>query len=152
MAATKKLTKSKKDVVIGGVCGGLGEYFDIDPVIFRLIFVFAAILNGTGIALYFILWLVIPEKGKEDLKMEEVVKENAKELEKKAKEIAPHIENPKIGDKNALLFGGILILAGVIFLIQNFIPVHLLGFFKLEILWPIIIIALGVFVLVKRGK
>jgi phage shock protein PspC (stress-responsive transcriptional regulator) len=45
--------------MIGGVCGGLAEYFDIDPVIVRLIWV-AAALGGVGILMYFIAWIIIP--------------------------------------------------------------------------------------------
>lgn len=59
---TKKLRRSKKDRVIAGVCGGLGEYFSLDPVLFRVLFVFLAFIGAGGILLYILLWLVIPEK------------------------------------------------------------------------------------------
>ena len=58
----KKLYRSKKNRVLGGVCGGVGEYLDVDPVIIRIIWVFLALGYGTGIILYLIAWLVIPEK------------------------------------------------------------------------------------------
>jgi phage shock protein C len=51
----------KRDKKIFGVCGGLAEYFDIDPTIVRAIFLFAAIAFGTGILLYLILAIVMPE-------------------------------------------------------------------------------------------
>jgi phage shock protein C len=52
--------------MLGGVCGGLGEYFDIDPVIPRIIFVLLALPGGApGIIPYIILWIVIPQKGNE---------------------------------------------------------------------------------------
>lgn len=59
-----RLTRSRTDRMIAGVCGGLGQYFGIDPVIVRLIFVVVAITTVfvTPI-LYPILWLVIPEEG-----------------------------------------------------------------------------------------
>lgn len=53
---TKKLYKSKKNKILFGVCGGIGEYFDIDPVIIRIIF----ILSGISFFLYFILAIIIP--------------------------------------------------------------------------------------------
>jgi phage shock protein C len=46
--------------MLGGVCGGLGEYFDIDPVIVRLLFVALAFAGGLGIILYIIAWIIIP--------------------------------------------------------------------------------------------
>lgn len=57
----KRLLRSNTNKVIGGVCGGLGEYFSIDPVIIRIILVLAAIFFGTGILLYLILWIMMPE-------------------------------------------------------------------------------------------
>jgi phage shock protein C len=58
----KKLYRSRKDRKIWGICGGLAEYFDVDPVIVRVIFV-ASIFCGTlGIWVYLIMWLLIPEE------------------------------------------------------------------------------------------
>lgn len=53
----KKLYRSKQDRVLLGLCGGLGEYFGINPLAFRLIFLF----TGAGILAYFILCAFIPE-------------------------------------------------------------------------------------------
>ena len=59
----KRLQRSRHDRVIAGVAGGLGEYFDIDPVIFRIGFVVLAFLGGAGILLYPAAWLLLPEEG-----------------------------------------------------------------------------------------
>ena len=56
----KKLVK--KDKKIFGVCGGLGDYFDIDPTIVRVIFLLAILGFGTGLLLYLILALVMPDE------------------------------------------------------------------------------------------
>jgi len=57
----KRLYRSGKDKLLGGICGGLGEYFKIDPVIIRLIFVVGLFVSfGTMILAYFILWIVVP--------------------------------------------------------------------------------------------
>jgi len=56
----KKLYRSRKDKMIGGVAGGLGEYFDIDSTLVRIIFVVSLFLGGTGVLAYIILWIVIP--------------------------------------------------------------------------------------------
>src|SRR5882672_5453118 len=56
----KRLYLSSSDRKIGGVCGGLGERFEIDPVLFRVVFVLLALACGLGILLYIVLWLLTP--------------------------------------------------------------------------------------------
>jgi len=57
----KRLYRSKKDKIIGGVCGGIAEYFNIDPVIVRVIAVVLAFMGGSGILAYIIAWIIIPQ-------------------------------------------------------------------------------------------
>ncbi|PUZ26586.1 phage shock protein C (PspC) family protein [Chitinophaga costaii] len=58
----KRLYRDPDTKVLGGVCGGLGNYFSVDPVIFRIIFALLAIGGfGTGVLVYFILWVATPE-------------------------------------------------------------------------------------------
>lgn len=60
---TKKLYRSKTNRHVGGVCGGLAEYFNIDPLVVRLGMVVLALLSGPiGIIIYIIMWLVVPEE------------------------------------------------------------------------------------------
>lgn len=63
-ARMKRLYRSDSDRRIGGVCGGLAEYFNIDPTIVRLLFVFISLLWGFGIIAYLIMWIVVPKKPK----------------------------------------------------------------------------------------
>ena len=56
-----KLYRSRLNRKIGGVCGGLAEYFSIDPTILRLIWAVSILLFGTGLLVYIIAWAVIPE-------------------------------------------------------------------------------------------
>ena len=56
-----RLMRSQSDRMIGGVCGGLAEYFGIDSAIVRLIFV-VAVLSGVSPLVYLVLWIVIPEE------------------------------------------------------------------------------------------
>jgi phage shock protein C len=58
-----RLMRSRNEVIISGVCGGLAEYFGIDPVIVRLIFVLVTLTSGLGLLVYPILWLVMPKAG-----------------------------------------------------------------------------------------
>lgn len=56
----KQLFRSKTNSKIAGVCGGLGEFFDIDPIFFRAIFLVSAFFGGLGILIYIVLWLLMP--------------------------------------------------------------------------------------------
>lgn len=59
---SKKLFRVKEGRVFGGVCSGIGEYFDIDPVIIRLLFALFFLCTGVGLLAYIIFWIVIPNK------------------------------------------------------------------------------------------
>ena len=60
----RKLYRSDSDRIIAGVCGGLGEYLDVDPTVVRLLFVLAVLAGfGWGLLLYFILMIIVPLKG-----------------------------------------------------------------------------------------
>jgi len=58
----KKLYRSKEYRQIAGVCGGLGEYFNIDPIIFRMGFVGLLFGGGSGIIIYILMWIFVPVK------------------------------------------------------------------------------------------
>lgn len=61
----KKLYLSRTNRKIGGVCGGLGEYFEVDPTLIRIIFILIALLSlGLGVLAYILMWMVIPRKPK----------------------------------------------------------------------------------------
>ena len=57
----KRLYRQPKDKMIGGVCTGLGEYFEIDPVIARVLFVIVFFFGTMGFWLYVILWIIVPK-------------------------------------------------------------------------------------------
>jgi len=58
----KQLYRSRTDRKIAGICGGLADYFQIDPVLVRLIALILAFAGGTGIFVYLILWVITPEE------------------------------------------------------------------------------------------
>ncbi|MDY0097382.1 MAG: PspC domain-containing protein [Candidatus Dojkabacteria bacterium] len=89
----KKLFRSETDKMIGGVCGGLAEYFNIDSTIVRLIFVLIVVYGGTGLVLYIILWIVMPTQSTMDLSSEEVMASNAKEIKQKAKKVVNEVKS-----------------------------------------------------------
>lgn len=148
----KKLTKSENGKVICGVCAGLGEYFDIDPVIIRLIFLILLASGGSGVLIYVVLCFILPEKGSELKTTKEVIEENAKDIEKTAKVFAANAESITKTRNTQLWIGIFVILLGTILFLSN------LGFwdfgtaFKVIVktLWPLFVIGLGVLILIKN--
>jgi phage shock protein PspC (stress-responsive transcriptional regulator) len=58
-----RLVRARRGRLIGGVCSGLGAHFDVDPILFRIVFVGLAVFSGVGIALYLAILLLVPEEG-----------------------------------------------------------------------------------------
>jgi phage shock protein C len=59
----KRLYRSKKESIFGGVCGGIGEYVNADPTIIRLLWIILTILSGgLGILVYLVAWIITPQK------------------------------------------------------------------------------------------
>ncbi|MHB8653146.1 MAG: PspC domain-containing protein [Terriglobia bacterium] len=58
----KKLSRSRTDKKIAGVCGGIAEYLDMDPTLVRLVWVMMALFVGWGVLGYLIAWIVLPEQ------------------------------------------------------------------------------------------
>ena len=64
MKKSKRLYRSGKNKILGGVCGGIAEYFGVDPVLIRLLWVIITLAWGSGILLYIIAWIIIPRNPK----------------------------------------------------------------------------------------
>lgn len=87
---TRRLQKSSNKLVFG-VAGGIAEYFKIDPVIVRAIFIVLTFANGSGILLYILLSLLMPKAGGTPAETLAVVKENLKTAPKEATEAGRRI-------------------------------------------------------------
>ena len=128
----KRLYKSRTNKIIAGVCGGLAEYFDVDPVIMRVLFVLLAFFGGSGFILYVACWIIMPKSlsGGED--QGDVAKSRTANTRK--------------------LFGIALTIGGAIILFSN------LGFFSFLHVWglswslifPILLILLGMAIIYYR--
>jgi len=154
MAQKKKTTKNpklirlEKNKVLGGVCGGVAEFFNIDPTIVRLIFILITIFGGSGILLYIILWLVIPSEKSDGEISEKNIKMGADEMKERAEEFANRAKDYPKTENSKVLVGVFVLALGVILLFQNF---GIFRFFNLWRLWPIAIIVLGYLILTKRN-
>ena len=69
----KKLCRSTKDRWLAGICGGIAEYFALDPTIIRVLFVLFSVFAGGGILAYIILWIIIPQEPEASEPVEDVV-------------------------------------------------------------------------------
>ena len=92
----KKLYRSEKDSMIAGVCGGIAEYFDVDPTLIRLLTVLFVFLGGAGVAVYVIAWIVIP-KNPEEVSDDKLDKreESKKKIKKGAEEVVEEVKERK---------------------------------------------------------
>lgn len=132
----KRLYRSRKERILGGVCGGIAEYLETDPTIVRLIAVLLILLAGSAIVAYLIAWIVVPEKPKEE-----------------------EVEFPKEGGNNQVeekknnrqILAWILLVIGILWLSQTFS--HF--WFRFiphpgQILFPLLLIVGSVVILLKR--
>lgn len=62
MEKAKRLFRSREDKVLGGVCGGMADYFKIDPVIVRILWIVAILLGGWVLLAYFGAWIIVPKE------------------------------------------------------------------------------------------
>jgi len=135
MENSNRLYRSNTDKVIGGVSGGLADYLSIDVVIIRVLFVLLVLFGGSGVLVYIILWIAIPEQ-----------KISYKVLEDKSGvEIISDSEPVSTTNKQsntALGAGIVLIIVGLLFLADRLVP-----FYNLIDFWPIILIVVGVMII-----
>ncbi len=146
MEKNKRLYRSAKSKVFGGVAGGIAEYFDIDPIIIRLLFVIIAFAGGGGAIVYLILWIALPL---EPITMFNMNMGSASATDAGNPEAQDATDtNPGASDsfkmpvktenRSGLIGGIILISLGLIFLANRFIPNINFGD-----LWPLLLVILG---------
>ena len=128
----RRLSRNSMNKVIGGVCSGLAEFFGLDVALVRIAFVIAFLFASFGFWLYIILWIVLPVDGQQTTANSQQPIANSQTPESKVKSI---------------LAGSFVILIGLLFLINNFIPINWV--WKL---WPLILVAIGVVMIVTASK
>jgi phage shock protein C len=122
----RRLTRSRSNRLVAGVCAGLADYLGIDRAMVRIAFVVLALAGGGGVVIYAIAWIAIPEGDP-----------NAP--------AGPRSERADPGESARLVFGALLIAAGTILSINLIVP-GVSRFF-----WPLALIALGVAIIVQSS-
>jgi phage shock protein C len=147
-----RLYRSSTDRMLGGVCGGIGKYLEIDPILVRLVFVLLA-LSGVSIALYVLLWVLIPNAPQGQFGSSEAVRSGAEEIAERARSLAgeasaaTHESNRKI----VLLVGVALIFWGVAALVRAF-HIPWLWWFDWDVFWPALLIGAGIALIWRRTR
>jgi phage shock protein C len=111
-----QLRRSTTDKMVAGVSGGLGRYFGVDAVWFRLGFVVATLLGGSGILIYLIAWIVIPE-------------------EKPGESVA---SGQRVGPEGSIIAGVVLVGIGLVLLAREYLP-----WFG-RMIWPLAVVVAGI--------
>ena len=143
----KPLTRSETNKVIAGVAGGLGEYFEIDPTLIRLVFILLTIFGGSGVIIYIIFWLIMPSASSISVDAQSTIQQNVNEISNKAKSFAQNIQFNSEKENSKFWWGLIIIIFGFMLLFNNF---GLFDLFNFEKIWPIILIAIGLIILLKK--
>ena len=137
-----RLTRNKTDKIIAGVCGGLAAYLEVDSVLVRLAFVVLLFASGIGLPIYLILWVIMPSADTVNQPNAEIIQKNLEEMGTTVSSKVNRFGRPGT-------VGLVFILLGVYFL---FGQLGWLDWISGGIVWPLIIIGLGAFLLIRRSR
>ncbi len=153
----KRLYRSNRSSYLGGVCGGLADYFNIDPVLVRIIFVLVFIYGGAGLLIYLILWIVIPKEPLDFFKYSPnpgtggasesgIPNDPESPRENQSAPFTGIVDTERENrKKNGALIGGIILVAvGTLFLFDN-----LIDFFSFHDFWPAVLVIAGVAIILS---
>ena len=128
---SKRLYRSKVDRMLSGVCGGLAEYSNIDSVLVRILFVIMGLMGGLGIILYIVGMIIIPENPYQK----------------------PALKKKSEKDRSVFWGAFLIVLGGILLINQmNFIPPINLWALPWNMVWAVLLIALGAFLLFKTDR
>jgi len=151
---TRRLYRSRSDKKIAGVCGGLAEYFDIDPALVRVAAVVLFLMNGIGLIAYLIAWAAIPWRSSDAPAQASAPGGAAGDPGISATGAGSHQNDlfPALRGRNVdLLAGGFFITAGLLFLLLNLgiLDWELFHFWRWRVAWPLMLIGLGLYVVMS---
>lgn len=139
----RRLFRSRTDTVLGGVCGGLGRYLDLEPTLVRIFFVLLVLGSGTGVFLYLLLWILLPV---EDSPPGEELGDRARRF---GAEFAGAVS--RADPRRGVYIGAALVVLGAIWLIQN-LNLPWLNWLNFSVLWPVLLIVGGIVLIARRTR
>lgn len=134
----KKLYKSANDKVLAGVCGGIGEYFAIDSVIIRLLWVVFTLMAGAGLIAYIIAAIIMPANPSYS---------QVEDSYSRTEEYGSGGEKRDNSRSSSLVLGIVLVIFGAFVLMKDLIP-----WIPKDIFLAAVLIGLGVFFIVRKNK
>ena len=145
----RRLSRNSMNRVIGGVCSGLAEYFGLDIALVRIAFVIAFLFASFGFWLYIILWIVLPVEGQQSTVNSQQSTVNGQQSTVNSQQSVSESESVSKPESKvkSIFAGSFVILIGLLFLVNNFIPINWV--WKL---WPLILVAIGVVMIVTASK
>ncbi|KAF0152581.1 MAG: phage shock protein C PspC [Ignavibacteria bacterium] len=146
----ERLFRSRKSRVIGGVAGGLAQYFSIDPVIVRILFVVLTIMHGMGLVIYIILWIAVPEEPFAQaygINPEGADKPDGSDVKFENLNTDALQAEPKKSGNGRIIAGSILILIGVIFFLERFVTS-----FDFGDIFPFVFVIVGIALILNSIK
>jgi phage shock protein C len=146
-----RLFRSRTDVMVGGVCGGLAVYLQVDATLVRLFFVLLGLAGGgIGLLIYMLLWIIVPLEGAKDGSLQDTVQAGSEEIAAKARAIGDDLRGmvSRPNPRAAQFVGAALMILGVFFLLQN-MNLPWLKWLDFDVLWPLLLI-LGGIALLRR--
>jgi phage shock protein PspC (stress-responsive transcriptional regulator) len=149
MNTGKRLTRSRTDYMLGGVCSGLGHYFSIDATIVRLVFVVLAVSGGSGVLLYLVLWIVMPREDSDQIDGAFTGDEFGRRARQMGDEMRQVASQPN--PRTAQFIGIALVVIGLVYLVQN-LHIPWLTWFNSQIAWPAVLIVAGALLLARAFK
>jgi phage shock protein C len=146
-----RLERSRTNRVISGVCGGIAEYLDIDATFVRVVMVILAFPFGVGILIYFVLLFLMPNPGEATPFVRSAGTEQTAAIDPTdpAAHVAPRAVDPLAVERRRNGIGLLLVAVGVVFLLGN---VGAFRFIDWRYIWPLVIIALGVYLVAQRSR
>jgi phage shock protein PspC (stress-responsive transcriptional regulator) len=149
----KRLYRSRSDRMVGGVCGGIAAYLNVDATIVRLVMAVLALVQGVGVVLYLLGWILIPAEGRPAGSPGDAAREGAEEMAVQARSFGDSVSKAVGSDSGnaAVVVGIVLVLVGVVFLLRS-LGIVLFGWVEWGVLWPIVLIGAGALLLLRRGN
>ena len=146
MDEPRRLLRSKTNRVIAGVCGGLGEYLNIDPTLLRIGLALLVFAGGFGAAAYLVLWLIMPDADQANQTVEQRTAQAAQEMKTAAEKAGQALRSDE-RNNGKIIVGIILVAVGILAFGHTLWP---WSFFRWDYFWPILIIIFGASIIFKR--